>query len=452
MLPLANPNAVVQARRPSLRACRPAFTASRVAPRLPGPLLVTRAAKSTPSKSLYEPSSAKDAIETATRVFKEQNDVVEATRLYRLSLTMKPNDDEACAALYNLGCALTKQKQYGEAAECIVKAINEYRLKLSVALKDDDLKQLRERREWLEALTQVKGGLSREVKVDLRTEAKAPFRLPRMILFGGLLLSAGVGLLIISTRLIKSLQGGPGAPELTESLTNFGINSAAVAVLSFLLYRDISSKQQAVKITTREELLGRLQIDLGNDRVLPLLKFRGQVRPVVVAGSRAFVEKAIKEAEGNYLNLRDRAVSVIPVIFEGKGGAEVDPEDKLRALRKEFAKEGKGFSDEAKKEKEKQAEVKASRVKVMGGLVDADKKWRLEPYDLEEWKAWLLEQKEFAALPAKEPNCYLQVQLDGTVRSSGVGMPPWRRMVEDLPLREDIRTRLMDGVGPVELE
>ena len=34
-----------------------------------------------------------------------------------------------------------------------------------------------------------------------------------------------------------------------------------------------------------------------------------QVRPVIVAGSRSFVEKAIKEAEGQFLNLRDRAVS-----------------------------------------------------------------------------------------------------------------------------------------------
>lgn len=38
--------------------------------------------------------------------------------------------------------------------------------------QDDDLVQLRERREWLDALTTVKGGLSRNTKVDLRTEAK----------------------------------------------------------------------------------------------------------------------------------------------------------------------------------------------------------------------------------------------------------------------------------------
>ncbi|EFJ44781.1 acetylglucosaminyltransferase [Volvox carteri f. nagariensis] len=436
------------------QACRPCFVASRVAPRLPGLLVVARSSKpASASKPQYQPTSARDAIETATRVFKEQQDVDEAVRLYRLGLDMKPNEDEARAALYNLGCALAKQKKWAEASDSIVKAINDYKLKLTVALKDEDLKQLRERREWIDALTQVKGGISRSTKVDLRTEAKAPFRLPRIILFGGLLGSAAIGLVIIVFRLVKALQGGPEAPDLNESLTNLGVNSVAVAVLSYLLYRDVSQKQEAVRITTREELMGRLQIDLGNDRVLPLLKFRGQVRPVIVAGTRSFVERAIKEADSQYINLRDRAVSVIPVIFESAPVGDVDPEIKLRALRKEFAKEARGFDESAaaaKKAAAEAAEARAARSKatVLGGLMDADKRWRLEPYAVDEWKAWILEQKEFAGLSPREPNCYIQVQLDGTVRSSGPGTPPWRQLVEDLPLLSDFRTRLMDGVGP----
>ena len=87
------------------------------------------------SKPLYQPSSARDAIETGTRLFKEQQDLDEAIRLYRLSLDMKPNEDEARAALYNLGCALAKQKKWQEATDSIVRAINDYKLKLIVALK-----------------------------------------------------------------------------------------------------------------------------------------------------------------------------------------------------------------------------------------------------------------------------------------------------------------------------
>lgn len=86
-------------------------------------------------KPQYQPKSARDAIETADRVFKQQNDYIEAVRLYQLSLEMKPNDDEARAALYNMGCALTKMQQYKAASDCIMRAINDYSLKLAVALK-----------------------------------------------------------------------------------------------------------------------------------------------------------------------------------------------------------------------------------------------------------------------------------------------------------------------------
>lgn len=43
----------------------------------------------------------------------------------------------------------------------MVAAINDYELKLAVALRDPDLEALRERREWTEALNQVKGALRR---------------------------------------------------------------------------------------------------------------------------------------------------------------------------------------------------------------------------------------------------------------------------------------------------
>lgn len=77
---------------------------------------------------------------------------------------MNPNEEEITAALYNLGCAHAKLKQWKPATEALVKAINDHRLKLSVALQDDDLKELRDRREWIDALAEVRGGLSKEVR------------------------------------------------------------------------------------------------------------------------------------------------------------------------------------------------------------------------------------------------------------------------------------------------
>lgn len=39
-------------------------------------------------------------------------------------------------------------------------------------------------------------------------------------------------------------------------------------------------------------------------------------------------------------------------------------------------------------------------------------------------------------------NVYVQVSLDGTVRSSGLGVPPWERFVGDLAPLDDVRTKL----------
>ena len=41
-----------------------------------------------------------------------------------------------------------------------------------VCAQDDDLAELRERREWMDALVEMKGSMSREAKIGLRAEAK----------------------------------------------------------------------------------------------------------------------------------------------------------------------------------------------------------------------------------------------------------------------------------------
>jgi len=391
-------------------------------------------------------------------VFKDNKDYAEAVRLYKLAMEMKPNDDEARAALYNMGCAQAKMKQWQPATDNILSAINDYGLKLSVALKDDDLRELHERREWADAVMEAKGGLSRSAKVDLRSEAKTPFRLPRVVLFSGLGVGAAAGLIIISLRLIAALQGGEGAPDVAETVQNFAVNAVAVVVLGALVYRDVQSKAKTVKVTEREELLGRLQIDLNNGRQLPLIRFRGQVRPVIICGSRPYVEKAIKNAQPYSDELRARGVSVVPIILDeveaakrvgGDASALADPDAKIRALKRELQGSGaaavKGFGD-ARAVAEADKDTKGGEVEGQK-LVEGDKKWRLTPYNVVEWKQWVDEQKEFATLKADAKDIYVQVQLDGTVRFSGQGFPPWKRIVEDLPTLDSIRTTLMDGIG-----
>jgi len=57
------------------------------------------------------------------------------------------------------------------------------------------------------------------------------------------------------------------------------------------------------------------------------------------------------------------------------------------------------------------------------------------------------EQTEAASLAAGERNVWVQVQLDGSVRASGVGTPPWARLVDVLPVLGSLQTTLTDGIG-----
>lgn len=97
--------------------------------------LRTSATKTDGGATKYTPKNARDAIETGTLVLKDKQDYVEAVRLYNLAMQMNPNDDEARAALYNMGCAYAKQKQWQKSTDAILRAINDYQLKLSVALR-----------------------------------------------------------------------------------------------------------------------------------------------------------------------------------------------------------------------------------------------------------------------------------------------------------------------------
>lgn len=122
--------------------------------------------------------------------------------------------------------------------------------------------------------------------------SQAPFRLARIIIFGGLLTGAGIGLLIIIARLAAALKGGEGAPDVMESVTNLGVNTAAIAVLGFLLSRDLQAKEKDARISKREEELGRLlvgvtyqlpSIQLGLGRFLRLLYCQRAVQHVTAS-------------------------------------------------------------------------------------------------------------------------------------------------------------------------
>jgi TolA-binding protein len=94
---------------------------------------VLAAAGTKPSKPT--PTTAKAAVEAGLQVFQESKDYAEAVRLFKAALELQPNSEEAAAALFNLGCAYAKQRNFKAASEAIGTAINEHNLKLKVALQ-----------------------------------------------------------------------------------------------------------------------------------------------------------------------------------------------------------------------------------------------------------------------------------------------------------------------------
>lgn len=187
------------------------------------------------STAQQAPASAKVAVEQGLEAF-ANGDTTEALSLFRKGLSMNPSKDEARAALYNMACCLVKEKRWQAAADAVSDACNNYGLKYAVALKvtkrpsaflcvhntlvlkahkhpnqlqDPDLRQLRERREWLDATENIKGAVSKASLVELRSEAKAPFRLIRMFLTIGAGAAAVVSLGITLYALKGVLQGQP---------------------------------------------------------------------------------------------------------------------------------------------------------------------------------------------------------------------------------------------------
>lgn len=413
------------------------------------------------------PATATACVETGLKQF-EQGDAQGALKLFQRALELNPNDDEARAALYNSACAFTKLKRWDEAANAVISAVNDRNLKLAVALRDPDLAQLRERREWTAALGRVTGGISNNSYVKLRAEAKAPLRLPRIFLFSGLAAGAGLGLLIITARLVAATRGGDGAPDLQESIQNFAINSGALALFIFLLLRDFKGQGKDQIIVEREEKLATLQVNLGPGRTVPLAAFRGSTRPIILTGSKGQINKALASAEPFRQDLRLRGISLVPVVF-----SEEDPGEKLRRLKVELAAENLvgGISDSSLSSASSSqpqgfastntstAASTASKlsksgvtnnetdkeVGSLGQVPKEDRRWQLKPSNLEEWSEWVAEQTKSAGITSPGDNYYVQVQMDGSVRASGAGIPPWKKFLDDIPPLDDVRTKFTDG-------
>ncbi|GLI66510.1 hypothetical protein VaNZ11_010343 [Volvox africanus] len=256
----------------------------------------------------------------------------------------------------------------------------------------------------------------KEDAVQMRAEAEAPFRSLRLVFSGFSVVSASLGFLISIPQLIGTLAGTRNALPLEQVQQNLVIDAAAIALFAFLFKLDWEAREKQLARLQREETLGALPIRLASGKTLTLAGLRGSARVVLAAGTRNQVATALREAEPFRDDLVKRGVVVVPVVIFGEGSdatsSPTTPHD------------GE-----------------------LPQLSPADLRWRADPQRLGDWQAWFKQQLSYSAKAKPENGLFVGLRLDGRVRSSGSGVPPWRRYALELaPLEGDGKwTGFFDG-------
>ncbi|KAI5063604.1 hypothetical protein GOP47_0022151 [Adiantum capillus-veneris] len=249
----------------------------------------------------------------------------------------------------------------------------------------------------------------------IRSEVIAPFRALRMFFYLAFVGSGSIGALISLPRLIAAIGHAPNASPVTEVLTGLGIDLVAVVVFALLYRSEVKARDVQIAKISREETLASLKVELRNKRVVGLGQLRGIARLVIVVGPASHLEEACRASEPYFLQLVERGVAVISFATDGQ------------VPNLEYSAD-----NESKDESE-------------GASVKAEKLWRGVPIYTTEWTRWLMEQKKLANVPADSP-VYLSLRLDGRVRGSGTGLPPWGAFVAQLPPMKGMWSGVLDGM------
>ncbi|KAH6811440.1 LOW PSII ACCUMULATION-like protein [Perilla frutescens var. frutescens] len=246
----------------------------------------------------------------------------------------------------------------------------------------------------------------------IRSEVLSPFRSVRMFFYLAFIGSGSLGGLIATSQLIGALLNPSRAADVQEIIKGLGIDLGAVSIFAFLYYRENNAKNAQVARLSREENLSNLKLRVDEKRILPLSAFRGIARLVIVAGPASFIEESFKLSVPFSDSLLERGVLVVPFVIDGSmPKIEFENED------------------------EEMKEVNAKRKRL----------WQLAPVITADWTKWLDEQKKLANVSPESP-VYLSLRMDGRVRGSGVGYPPWNAFVVQLPPVKGIWSGILDGM------
>eukprot|EP00250_Pteridium_aquilinum_P028154 c36668_g1_i1 orf=615-1652(-) len=253
----------------------------------------------------------------------------------------------------------------------------------------------------------------------IRSEVLAPFRTVRMFFYLAFIASGSIGALISLPRLFAALGHASNAPPVTEVVMGLGIDLVAVLVFAALYRADGKARDLQLARLSREETLAALKIELRNKKVLSLGQLRGTARLVIIAGPASYLEEACRNSESYFPDLVERGVVVIYFATDGQ------------------VPNLKFSSDDASSVQEDESGGPSTR--------QVEKLWRGTPIYTGEWTRWLRDQKQLANVPADSP-VYLSLRLDGRVRGSGTGFPPWGAFAAQLPPMKGMWSGVLDGM------
>uniref|UniRef100_A0A0D9V0T4 Uncharacterized protein n=2 Tax=Leersia perrieri TaxID=77586 RepID=A0A0D9V0T4_9ORYZ len=360
--------------------------------------------------------------------------VRDALEQFENALELNPNPVEAQAALYNKACCHAFREESNKAADCLRTALRDYDLKFGTILNDPDLAPFRASPEFKELQEEalrggedIGSGFRRDLK--LISEVQAPFRGVRRFFYIALTAAAGISTLFTIPRLILAVQGGDGAPDLLETAGNAAINIGGIVVLVALYFWENKKEEQQITQISRNETLSRLPVRLSTNRITELVQLRDITRPVILAGSKASVTRALQRAERYRTELLKRGVLLIPVIF----GASQKDQSKPRGFgSSRSAASVPSVGDDFEKRTESIAAK--SRLK-------AEVRFKADIVSPEQWESWIRDQQESEGVTPGE-DVYIILRLDGRVRRSGRGMPNWNDILQELPRLEDLLSKL----------
>ncbi|CAD6231386.1 unnamed protein product [Miscanthus lutarioriparius] len=331
----------------------------------------------------------------------------------------------------------TAAEESKKAAECLREALRDYNLKFGTILNDQDLAPFRASPEFKELQEEaLRGGedigfgFRRDLK--LISEVQAPFRGVRRFFYVALTAAAGISTFFTIPRLVLAVRGGDGAPDLLETAGNAVINIGGIVVLVALYFWENKKEEKQITQISRNETLSRLPVRLSTNRIIELVQLRDVTRPVILAGSKASVTRALQRAERYRTELLKRGVLLFPVIFGASQKDQTKPRGfGTRRAAASVPSVGGDF------EKRTESIAAKSRLK-------SEVRFKADIVSPEQWGkdlSWIRDQQESEGVTPGE-DVYIILRLDGRVRRSGIGMPNWNDILQELPRLEDLMSKL----------